>query len=337
MKSLRISSILRDKRLFWAALCLLTALAAVLSLLVGSVKIPPDKVIAVLTGQDRLSAEARIVLFSRLPRTAASLLAGASLAVSGAIIQTVLNNPLASPSIIGVNSGAGLAVALLCAALPSAQGFAPLAAFAGAFAGVMLVVWLAQCTGASRITVVLAGVAVSNLFGAGIDAVIIFVPEALNGISDFRIGGFFGADMARIAPAGWLIAAGLILALSLSQQMDVLALGGDIAQSLGLSVKKVRLILLLTAAALAGAAVSFSGLVGFVGLIVPHAMRRLIGEESLPLTLSCALGGAFLTTACDMLARTLFAPYELPVGIVLAFAGAPFFLWLLFKQRGARI
>ncbi|MGM9537949.1 MAG: FecCD family ABC transporter permease [Candidatus Onthomonas sp.] len=336
MKSWRTSCTRPNKKRFWPLLCALTLGAAVLSLWIGSVSLSPAEVISALTGQDTGSVAARIVLYTRLPRTCAALLAGAALAVSGCVIQTVLSNPLASPGIIGVNSGAGLAVALVCAVAPLAQQWTPLVAFLGALAGILLVLGLAERTSASRITVVLAGVAVSNLFSAGIDAVVTLVPDALNGVSDFRIGGFSGVTMAQLAPAAALILVSLALVLSLSHQLDILALGGDTAQSLGLSVRPVRFLLLLLAAALAGAAVSFSGLISFVGLIVPHTMRRLVGEDSLPLLLSSALGGAFFVTACDLLARVLFAPYELPVGIILAFAGAPFFLWLLFRQRGGR-
>ena len=143
-------------------------------------------------------------------------------------------------------------------------------------------------------------------------------------------------SMAQLAPAAGMILLGIVIILSLSQQLDILALGSDMAQSLGLPVKTMRFLLLLLAAALAGAAVSFSGLLSFIGLIIPHVMRRLTGESSFPLLISSALGGAFFVTVCDLLARILFAPFELPVGIVLAFMGAPFFLWLLFKQKGGR-
>lgn len=334
MKSWRIFSTRRNKGLLFSGLCLLTLTAAVLSLWTGSVKLSPSQVFAALTGADTGSTAARIVLYTRLPRTCAALLAGAALAVSGTVIQTVLHNPLASPGIIGVNASAGLAVAVVCAAAPLAQQYTPLIAFAGALAGVLLVLGLAERTGASRMTVILAGVAVSNLLSAGIDAVVTLVPDALNGVADFRIGGFSGVTMARLAPAAGLILLSLALVMSLSQQLDILALGSETAQSLGLSVRPVRFALLVLAAALAGAAVSFAGLLSFVGLIVPHAMRRLVGENSLPLLVSSALGGAFFVTLCDLLARVLFAPFELPVGIVLAFAGGPFFLWLLFRQRG---
>lgn len=337
MPVLRISSTRRGKCLFWAGLCVLTLAAAILSLWVGPVKLAPGQVFAALTGRDTASTAARIVRYSRLPRVCAAMLAGGALAVSGAVIQTVLNNPLASPGILGVNSSAGLAVALVCAVAPAAQRYTPLIAFVGALAGTLLVMGLSQSTGASRTTVILAGIAISNLFSAGIDAVITLVPEALSGVSDFRIGGFTGVTMARLGPAAALILISLVIVLSLSQQLDILALGSDTAQSLGLSVRPVRFLLLTLAAALAGAAVSFAGLLSFVGLIVPHAMRTLAGEDSLPLLVSSALGGACFVTLCDLLARVLFAPFELPVGIVLAFAGAPFFLWLLFRRKGGRI
>ena len=337
MNNWRTCSTRQNKALFWAALAALTVLAALGSLWFGSVRVSPGEVLSALLGRSAGSTAAKIVLYSRLPRTCAALLSGAALAVSGAVIQTVLNNPLASPGIIGVNSGAGLAVAVLCAAAPSAQRLSPFAAFGGAVVGVLLVLGLAERTGASRMTLVLAGVAISNLFSAGIDAVVTLVPDALTGVTDFRIGGFHGVTMARLALPAVLIAVSLLAVFSLSQQLDILALGSDTARSLGLPVGPVRVALLVLAAALAGAAVSFSGLLGFVGLIVPHSMRRLAGEDSLPLLLSSALGGACFVTVCDLLARVLFAPFELPVGVVLAFTGAPFFLWLLFRQRGGRI
>ena len=209
--------------------------------------------------------------------------------------------------------------------------------FLGAFLGVTLVLAVAQRAGAARITLVLAGVAVSNIFSAGIDAVITLVPDALNGYSDFRVGGLANLSMDRILPAFWIILAAALLLFSLAGELDILLLGSDTAQSLGLPVKPLRLAFLALSAALAGAAVSFAGLLGFVGLVVPNIMRRLIGEESRPLLAASALGGAGALTLCDLLGRLLFAPYELPVGIVLSLLGGPFFIWLLLRQRGGRI
>lgn len=323
----------RTALLLLAGLALITA---AFSLSIGSVPLTPAQVLGALTGRLTETVPAQIVRFVRLPRTLACLAAGAALATSGAVIQGVLANPLAAPNIIGVNSGAGLAAALCCALLPSMPAMVPVLSFLGALAGVLLVLLLAQRTGAARITLVLAGVAVSSMFGAGIDAVLTFVPEALNGYSDFRIGSLANVSLDRVLPAGGLILAALAAVLWFAKEMDLLLLGADTAQSLGLPVKRIRLILLTLSAALAGAAVSLAGLLGFVGLLVPHMMRRLVGEDSRTLLLASALGGAALLTGCDLLARVLFAPYELPVGIVLSLLGGPFFLWLLLGRRRGR-
>ena len=335
MKRWRTSSIRQGNAPLLGVLCALALLSALLSMCLGAASLTPGEVVAALLGGGRDTA-AQIVRYARLPRTCACLLAGSALAVSGAVIQGVLGNPLAAPNIIGVSSGAGLAVALCGALVPTAAALTPVAAFAGALGGVLLVLFIAERTGASKMTLVLAGVAVSGMFSAGIDAIVTLVPDALAGYADFRIGGLANLSMARIIPAFWVVLAALILVFSLAGELDVLMLGADTARSLGLRAKPLRLALLTLAAALAGAAVSFSGLIGFVGLIVPHIMRRLVGEDSFPLLAGCALGGAVCLTICDLLARLLFAPYELPVGIVLSLAGGPFFLWLLIRRRGGR-
>lgn len=335
MKSWRTSCIpnnRRSARLFGALTALVLAVS-LLNLCLGAQKVPPAEVFRALTGGGAGTTAFRIVWYVRLPRLCACLLAGAALAASGAIIQGVLSNALAAPSTIGVNAGAGLAVALCCAAAPTALKLVPLAAMAGAFLGVMTVLLIARRTGASKITLVLAGVAVSSIFSAGIDAVVTFVPEALNGYSDFRIGGFSSVSMARIFPALWPAVISFGVSLSLHNEMDVLLLGKEHAQSLGLPAERLRVALLGLAAVLAGSAVSVGGLVGFVGLIVPHIMRGLVGEESGLLLVSSALGGAALLGGCDLLGRLLFAPYEIPVGIVMSLAGGPFFIWLL-QRRG---
>lgn len=333
MSSWRTSSVgSRGRYGLIAVLAGLVLLSGVANLAFGAVPIPPGEVVAALLGRGEGTAVS-IVLYARLPRLCGCLLAGAALACAGVIIQGVLNNPLAAPNIIGVNSGAGLATALCCALAPGAVRLTPIAAFLGALVGVLLVLLIAERAGAARITLVLAGVAMSSMFSAGIDAVVTFVPDALSGYTDFRVGGVKNLSMARLAPAFWVILIALVLALSLSNELDLLLLGRETAQSLGLPAKWLRLALLMLAAALAGAAVSFAGLLGFVGLLVPHIMRRLIGEDSFPLLLSSALGGGLLLTACDLVSRLIFAPFELPLGVVLSLAGGPFFIWLLLRQR----
>lgn len=336
MKSLRTSSIQRNNHNL-IVLCLLGLFLAVgvLSLLLGPESIAPGQVLQGLFDPADTIAR-RIILYVRLPRTLAGLLAGAALACAGVIVQVVLSNPLAAPSTIGVNSGAGLAAALCCALLPTNLTAVPFAAFAGAFLGAVTVLAIAERTGASRLTLVLAGLAISGIFSAGVDTILTFVPESLNGYSDFRIGGLDGVSLRQLKPAALLILPALLASLSLHNELDLLALGQEQAQALGLSAKKLRLVALGLAAVLAGAAVSFCGLIGFVGLMVPHIMRRLVGEESGALLLTCALGGGAVLCGCDLLARLLFAPYELPVGILMSLLGGPFFIWLLLRQRGGR-
>lgn len=317
-------------------LLLAVVLAALLSLCCGAAALSPREVFAALLGNASSQESAAIVLYARAPRTLGCLLAGAALAAAGTIIQSVLGNPIAAPSVIGVNSGAGLFVALCTAFFPAAARFLPLCAFLGALTGMLLVLTIAEKTGASKMTLVLSGVAVSYMFSAGIDAVLTFAPDALSGYSDFRIGSLANLTMSEVLGAAAVIVPALLAALALGGQMELLTLGTETAQSLGVPVRKVRFALLALAAALAGAAVSFCGLIGFVGMIVPHLVRRLMSGGSRLLLFAGALGGAVFLTLCDLLSRTLFAPYELPVGIVLAFLGGPFFIALLIRQRGGR-
>ena len=153
---------------------------------------------------------------------------------------------------------------------------------------------------------------------------------------DFRVGGFAAVSHARLIPAGALILAGMAVLLSVSNELDVMTLGEDTARGLGMNVKRTRNLLLTLAALLAGAAVSFAGLLGFVGLIVPHSIRKIAGNESRRLLPLCALFGGAFVTAADLAARLAFAPYELPVGIFLSVLGGPFFLWLLYRRKGGR-
>lgn len=248
-----------------------------------------------------------IFWYSRLPRTGACVLAGAGLAVT------------------------------VCCAWGVVSGWVySCAAFGGALAAVAAVMLLARKTGASRSTVLLSGVAINSILNALRDAVTTLVPDVAALGSDFRTGGFSAVSLPRLLPAAALIALALAAAFCLSTELELLGLGEETAQSLGLPVRRTRAVLLALAAVLAGAAVSFAGLLSFVGLVVPHMVRQLTGSEcrrALPL---CALGGALLVTVCDLLSRLVFAPFELPVGIVISMLGGPFFLALLLRRRGGK-
>ena len=316
---------MRKKILFPAALLLLV-FSFVLSLCVGSAQISIREAVSALQNGS-LTPDSRILFYVRLPRALAAVLSGAALAVSGVLLQNVLNNALAAPNIIGVNAGAGFAVLFLLAVFP-ATAFLPFAAFLGALFASLLIYAVAAKSGASRTTITLAGVALSSVFTAGSNVIKTFFPDTIYNSSSFFIGGFSGIAYKNLTPAWIAILLGLLLAVLFSGEMDVLSLGDETAQSLGMRVQGTRFLLLMTASLLAGGAVSFSGLLGFVGLIVPHILRHFIGARHRILVPLSALFGASFVLLCDTLSRTLFSPYEIPVGIVLSLLGGPFFLFL---------
>lgn len=311
-----------------AVLCLLF----IISLCVGTVSFSPFELIKLIFSS-KTSTSSQIIQLVRLPRTIAAVLAGISFAMAGSILQGVLHNPLCSPNIIGVNAGAGLFMIVAAAFFPTAVAFFPIAAFTGALVAVLLVYLFSVKSGGSRLAVVLAGVAVSGLLSALTDTVITLVPDAKIARVDFMIGSFNGISMQQVIFALPYIAVGTITALLLSHDMNVLLLGDSAAAGLGMRVGRIRGILLITAALLAGSGISLAGLVGFVGLIVPHITRLIAGQDNrVNLPLSGLLGGC-LCLFCDILARTLFTPYEIPVGILLSLLGTPFFLWLILKRK----
>ena len=273
---------------------------------------------------------ARILIHIRLPRTLAAMMAGAALSCAGVIIQGVLSNPLAGPNVIGVNAGAGFAM-LLAASLAVPAALLPAAAFAGALVAAGIIMLIASRMGASRITVVLAGVALTSVISAGSDLITTIDPETTLGMSSFMIGGFSGVTAARLRIAACYILPALAAAIFSCGKLDILALGDDIARSLGMRVRLTRCLQLMLSAVLAGAAVSFSGLLGFVGLIVPHAVRRMIGSGHRQLMPLSMITGSLFVLICDIIARTAFGSHELPVGILLSLTGGPFFLMLLMR------
>jgi iron complex transport system permease protein len=209
-----------------------------------------------------------------------------------------------------------------------------LCSFVGAFLTVLLVSIGAKKWGASKGTVILMGVATGALLGAISDTVTTFAPEISVMRNDFKIGDFSAVTYTRVIPAAALILMAILVLSTLSNDLDVLTLGDDNARGLGLNTGIMRVVFLLLSALLAGAAVSVCGLLSFVGLLVPHAVRRIGVSESKHLIPLCAIFGAGFVTLCDTIARVIFAPYELPVGIIMAFLGAPFFIFILLRGKG---
>lgn len=327
MKRLQKSYKDQDKiKYLFPAAALFFIFAAVLGVASGSVRLD----IAHLFEGSNL----QILLYVRLPRTLACLVSGAALAVSGCIIQSVLANRLASPSLIGVNSGAGLAVTV-CTALGIYGGTQmALSSFLGAFISVSVIALGSKKWGRSRSTVILAGVALNSLLNAVSSAIITVSPNVGVLSNDFKVGDFSSVTYQKLIPASIGIFVALTVVLTLSNELDIMGLGEDTARGLGLNTGKMRIIFLLLAALLAGCAVSIAGLLSFVGLIIPNAIRKMTGNRSKHmLPLSILFGGSFVSV-CDTLARSLFSPYEIPVGIIMAFIGAPFFIFLLIKSKG---
>lgn len=319
--------------LLYTAGLLLFLLSALFASCVGSSNLTiPQLLQGLIDGTE--SVFGRIFYLVRLPRLFASVICGAALAVSGCVIQSALANALASPGTIGVGSGAGLAVTV-CSAFGIMGGFAvSLFAFLGAFFAVMAVSFISSKLPNTKGNVILVGVAIGAFFNAISDAVVQLSPEIAVFRNDFKIGDFSFLSTARIAPAFILIAPAILILLALSVPMDVLSLGEENAKGLGLDPRKLRITLLLLSAVLAGCAVSLCGLLSFVGLMVPHTIKKLCrGIKSFHLMLLSALYGAGFVTLCDTLARTVFSPYEIPVGIFMAFLGAPFFLYLILSRK----
>ena len=321
MKSL--PSFFRSKAAVFIASITALLLVLVISLCVGVVTYTPAELLEMPD----------ILRYIRLPRVMAAVFAGAGLAGAGVVIQTLLGNPLAGPNIIGVNSGAGfmtVIAAVLFPLLPQAQ---PLAAFLGALASVAITYLLSRRAGTSRMTILLAGIVLNSLFNAASEALCTFFPDIHMHYSAFRVGGLASVQTSVLVPA-----AGLILLLTAIVQLkadtlELLALGDETAFALGVPVKQNRMLLLVCAAGLAGAAVSFAGLIGFLGLIVPHGARMVVGDEIKKLFPLSVIWGSLLLLACDTVARTAFAPFELSVGIVLSVIGAPVFIRMLLRRK----
>lgn len=315
-----------------------TALLGVLALGLGAVATPAGDVLAALLGGgDSLTRQ--LVLELRAPRIGVALLCGAMFAASGAMMQGVIRNPLASPDLIGVGAGAGLAATLFLLAWPGAPpGGLPWAALAGAWVGFGLVLLLAREWRGLKsgrgdslhpVRLALVGVAVAAALGAAQQLVLVRAPDGLGAALTFLTGTVYGADslrLTRVLPwALVLLPAGLLLARTL----DVLNLGEDLAVSLGTRVNAMRLLCLAVAVALAGAAVTGAGILGFVGLLAPHLARLLVGGRHGRLLPVSVLLGALLVLAADTLGRALLPPLEVPAGIFTTLVGAPYFLYLL--------
>ena len=333
MKMNEKKNIIQNKKLTFAILIGLLLLVTTLALLFGGTKLSIEEVIGGLFGTSSMKINI-IVRQVRLPRVFGALLAGVGLSISGVLLQGVTDNGLASPNIIGVNSGAGLATIITLSFFPKAVYALPFVAFFGAFVTTILIIYISSKIGMEKITVVLAGMALTTILNAGISFFSLLDSDVSVIYNYFSVGGLSGVTTEKIMIPFLLILGIVLLALWLSSRIAILCLGDSLASSLGVNVGRLRMICLICASGTAASVVSFAGLLGFVGLIVPHIARKLSNGNMKDTLIISAFVGAILVILADMIGRTLFAPTEIPVGIVMALIGAPFFLWLLFSKKG---
>ena len=323
------------------------ALAAVAASARGSVDIPVRATLDILAAgafggeyaADIPASWETIVWQLRLPRVALAAVVGGALAVAGAAYQGLFKNPLADPYLVGVASGAGLAaVIVLLTGVPLFLGgvsVLPVAAFGGGIISVAAAYSIARSSrGTPLTTLILAGVAISALAGSVSSLLMIRSDPDLRPVISWLLGSFIAAEWRDSAIALLYIAPATAVALGFARILNVMQLSEEHASMLGVEVEKVKLILIAAATLATAAAVSFSGLIGFVGLVAPHVVRLLWGVDyRFILPMSGFVGAIFLVLA-DLLARTVVSPGELPVGIVTAFCGAPFFIYVLTRRRG---
>ena len=309
---------------------------ALAALFVGSAGLSASAVARALAGRaEASSVEAIVTLSLRLPRVAVAVLAGAALAVAGVGFQALTRNPLAEPSILGVSSGAAFGVVLaqilgFQAGIVAALGVAVFA-FGGALLAAAIVYLIAVAPGGLAVqTLLLAGVIVGIFFSAAITVIISIVDfNRLSGVIHWLLGNLAPIPAASLALFAALAAGGVWLILNSSRELNLLALGEEAASQLGVDAERLKRRVFVAAALLTGTVVAFTGPIGFVGLIVPHVLRSLVGQDNRFLVPTAALAGGAFLLAADTLARNLVAPAELSVGVITAFCGAPFFVWVL--------
>lgn len=316
--------------------------AVVLGVALGAVRVAPSELLGALrralSGQQSGMIDT-LVLQVRLPRVVVAALVGAALAGAGTIFQALFRNPLADPYILGISSGAGLgavvALTLTAQATALRYGVVPLAAFVGAVLTMALVTRLASWRGRlDAASLLLAGVAVSYTLAALTSFVMVFAREQMATVVFWMMGGLSGASWPYVAMIAPMFLVGAIASLAFTRELNLMLLGDERAGHLGVDVRRFKLIALAVASLLTAAAVAVAGLIGFVGLMVPHMVRLTLGPDHRALLPASFLGGAIVLVLADLIARTVLAPVEIPVGIVTALIGGPFFLWLL--VRGER-
>jgi iron complex transport system permease protein len=317
------------KKSLFILLMVILAASIILSLIKGSVTVELVDLPQIFSADAR--GNLAVVRDIRIPRVIIAVLVGANLSVAGVLLQAVMRNPLADPGITGISSGASATV--MCAMLyfPGLSYLIPIIGFAGSAAACSLVYLLAWKKGITAIRIVLAGVAVNAVLGGFTGLMSILNSEKLGGVLSWLNGSLSGNSWQNVTSLSMYSAVGLILAFLLFKNCNLLALGDKSAKSLGLNPNMQRLIISGVAVFLAGISTSFAGVISFVGLVIPHISRMLVGSNHKVLIPFSAFMGASVLLLSDTFGRNVVSPYEIPVGIIMSLAGGPFFLYLLRK------
>ena len=318
----------------FALLAVALVVSATAGILVGAVPIAPGDVLSALLGAE--GTNGTIIRELRLPRVLGAALVGGALAASGALLQGMLRNPLADPFVTGTSAGASLG-AVLAVALGLEPVIVPLAAFAGALGAIVLVWRLARLGGRTTVlTVLLAGVVLTSFAGALVTFILVSSDRLalrLRAVLGWLQGGISVISWSELAVVAVVVAIGVVGAVLLAPRVDAYAFGEETAAALGVDLDRTTAAVLATTALLTGAAVAIAGLIGFVGLVIPHALRFLLGATHRRLIIASIPAGAIALVLADLGARTALAPAELPVGVITGIVGAPFFLALLVRSR----
>ena len=321
---LRVSSVM-------LVLLILLGLCSVLSLAVGSAGYSIQEILKALFSQED-SPVKTIVLNVRLPRIILAILIGSSLSAAGALLQSVMRNPLADPGTIGVSAGAGTAATTILLIFPQLSASVPLFAFGGAALACVLIYTMAWKGGVDPTRIILSGVAINSVLGAYNSLLQLMNSDSLEGVLAFMNGSLSGRGWHQVQIAACYASVGLVMAFLCIKSANALQLGEEMAKSLGVKVSLNRVLLSAVAAFLAAATVSVAGMIGFVGLVVPHIARLLVGSDYKVMMPVSVVLGAVVLLAADTVGRTVVPGMEIPVGIVMAVCGGPFFLYLLRKK-----
>lgn len=310
-----------------AALC---AVSTVVCVAIGSVDYTLPQVMEAFLNEE---AEARLIIWNiRFPRILCGGIVGICLSLAGCILQGVMRNHMASPSTIGVTSGASFVGYMLLVVFPQYYHLLPIGAIVGSFVTTMVIYGLAYDRGVSPVKMILSGMAISAVFGAFNDVIRIFFSERLADAAGFMVGSLNGVSWADFNLVLPYAIAGVLVCFFLPAKMNILMLGDEMANTLGLRVERFRLLLIAVASLLAGTSIAVAGMIGFVGLIVPHIARLVIGSDYKYLFPTSILMGYSFVVICDTVGRVILPVGNLSVSVVLSFIGAPFFLYLLRKK-----